>query len=541
MTDNILTMKKPGDEQPRRAGAKQVVVVGAGLAGLTAALGLSDAGAEVQIIEASTVPGGNAWMDDSAHPPLPTAGSCFRAPQKGDRIDRMLGRLGLDRQWRSTGSSMQVLFRTGALMANLHEVTGAFLRHPSWLLKPKVWGLTGGLFAAALTGRPLVPAEKALGEPIFADLYAFLARLSPGAGRFPAMPWSMDCGISRDEMEALDRMTIEEFLFDPKAVQDLPADLRPPRRMGRLVRLAVATTLEVEGLLLSNCSAYVGLHFLVGYLYGDLVALPGGNGAVSKAILGYLLERPTVTLRTGCRVVEVHSHAAGYSVTLRDGDRVETLTCDGVVIAAPKDAAAAMVPELSDAQRAAMQAIAYSDYAIVNARLTEPVWTDHFGGYFIGDRPERNARTAFCRAGGLVNASWSKLPGSRKRGGLTFLKPIAQREDQGRLEMTAPVVLEQEARAEVIRAMKAIGADPALLERVTLHRWPRGLVSPRPGQVAEDVFVQATMPFGAITFANQDSIGVGCLESAIDAGEQAARLLTRILDMASPDVAAKAQ
>ncbi|MCP1200486.1 NAD(P)/FAD-dependent oxidoreductase [Notoacmeibacter sp. MSK16QG-6] len=525
-------------EAPRQdAGDRpRLVVVGAGLAGLSAALDLHDRGARIDILEASEEPGGNAWYETWRDIRQPTAGSCFRAPLPGGHVERLLERFDLATDWRSTGSAMQVLFRTGALLGNLHEVSAALLRHPSWLLKPKVWGLTGGLLAAALTGRPLVPAAKALGEPIFTELYRFLDRLGPGKGRFPAVPWTPDCGIARAEMEALDRMTIGQFLFEPSTARQLSEDLQPPRRLGRLVRLAVTTTLEVEGLLLDNCSAYVGLHFLVGYLHGDLVALPGGNGAVSKALADHLQSQPNVTLSTEARVTGIRATDRGYRVAFQSGNRTRTINCDGVIVATPKEAALSFLPDLPTAQREAMAEIEYSDYAIANARLKRPVWTDNFGGYFIGDKPGKLAKTGFCRAGGVVNAGWRALPGTKEAGGLSFLKPVPQRADQGKLTRTDETTLRAEAEVEIRRTLAAIGADPSVLEDVRLHLWPHGLVSPRPGQVADDLFVRASAPFGAIAFANQDSIGVGCLEAAIESGQRAASQLAQAIPMAASNL-----
>jgi 2-methyl-3-n-amyl-dihydropyrrolel dehydrogenase len=539
--DKTPDMNDPACGLPgEKCATKRIIVVGAGLAGLTAALKLSDTGAKIDILEASSVPGGNAWFENYDELRLPTAGSCFRSPSSTGEIAALLTQIGLQGKWRSTGASMQILFRTGALMAHLHEVSLAFLRHPSWLLKPKVWNLSASLVAAAVMGRPLVTAPKALGTPIFADFYQFLGRLVPDGGGYPAVPWTAECGISRAQMEMLDRMTIGAFLFDPKATSKLPEPLRPPKNLGGLVRLAVETTLQVEGLLLDTCSAYVGLHFLVGYLFGDLVALPGGNGAVSNAMINHLKKRPGIALRTQCTVNTIRVDETGCDVNFLENGQSSTQRCDGVVIATPKWIAQSLLPDLPAAQKAAMSEIQYSDYAIVNARLKEAVWPGNFGGYFIGDRPASGAAAGFCQAGGVVNASWSADPNNRQIGGLTFLKPVARPEDQGKLSRTQTTILKAEAEAEVKRSLKAMGADPAVLDEISLHLWPNGLVSPRPGQLASDLFNRAGEPFQTAVFANQDSSGVGSLESAIEAGARAARALGERLAASPPALAPSA-
>lgn len=524
-------MNAPAHNQSNAA--QRIVVVGAGLAGLTAAMHLNDAGFKVEILEASSEPGGNAWLTTTGGMRQPTAGSCFRFPTPGGVVEDLLTRFKLSGKYHSTSTSMQVLFRTSALLRNLHEVIVSYLRQPRWLLHPKVWGLTGNLLVAGLTGRPLLPASKELGEPIFADLYTFLDRLSPGKGRFPSVPWGPECGISRDEMMALDQMTIRQFFFDPEMTRHLPNDLQPPRRLGQLVRLALTTTLEVEGLLLDNCSAYVGLYFLVGYLYGDLVALSGGNGAVSEALINHLRTQSAVNIQTESKVDRIDHDGSAYRVEFTHADQQETLSCQGVVVATPKHTALGMFTDLPEEQKAAIREIEYSDYAIANARLRDPVWTKYFGAYFIGDTPDAAAKAGFCKAGGVVNSTWEAFGDNQGIGGFSILKPVAARKGQGQMTSVNLSVLRNEAETEVRRILAAIGANPDILEDVTLHVWPQGLVSPRPGQIARRVFETASAPFGAITFANQDSIGVGCLESAVESGAFAAHQIARILNQNS--------
>ncbi|WP_330647122.1 FAD-dependent oxidoreductase (plasmid) [Thioclava litoralis] len=506
-------------------GLPHIAVVGAGLSGLRAAYELIKAGARVTLYEAASSPGGNAWLETHGHLEFPTAGSCFRFPAPGSDTDTLLREIGLRDSCHSTTRSMQVLFRTSALVRSLPTITLACLKHPRSLLDPKLWGLTAKLCLASLTNQPLVKADKSLGDPIFHDLYTFLDRLAPDGGSYPALPWTESCGISREDMERLDRLSIEQFLFDPAARQTLPRHLQPPAKIGALARTVITTTLAVEGLLLSNCSAYVGLHFLVGYLRGDLFSCRGGNGAVARRLLEHLSQTPRFTLHLEAAVSEVSQNERRYSLCVNEGGQDRIFAFDGVVVATPKDVAMQIVQGLPVGQLSAMREIEYSDYAIVNAELSQPIWTETFGGYFIGDTAPRAQPGSYCQAGGIVNASWSALGAQTERGGLTFLKPVPQRADQGRLANDPPAQLRQAAEAEVRRALRAIGVEETLLEMVWLHRWPRGLVSPRPGQVARDLFKQASQPLGAITFANQDSVGVGALESAMEAGRQAAQYL----------------
>lgn len=502
----------------------EVIVVGGGLAGLTAAWRLE--GFDVTLLEQGRNLGGAARFERHGELRFPTAGACLQSPAPDGRKAELLRDLGLWGLWRSAADDLLVLFKTDELIGNLGVVSRAFLSHPASLLNPKVYRLTGSLVAGALSGQAYVAAEKRLGDPIFAHLNAYLARLAPGQGRHPSIPWNPADGWTRAEMEQFDSVTLEQLLFDARLQETLPPDLRPPKRLDNLVRDAIITTLQVESLTLDDVSGYVGLHFLIGYLYGELVAFPGGNGFVSERLRERLEMRGGFHCVTAAKVTSVRSHGVDrYRVTFEREEQAHAVETRAVVWAASKHAALDAICDLPSAQRAAMAEIEYGDYVVANIILKQPVWSDRFGAYVIGGTEDRAAPWGWCRIGGCISANWLDPAQSHPNGVLTLLKPVCRPDNQGRLTKTAFRDLQDTARAEVSDILACAGVSPKSVEDIRLWLWPKGLVSPRPGQMKSDLFRRASAPWGRIVFANQDTYGVGNFESAVGAGLDAAEHL----------------
>jgi phytoene desaturase len=114
----------------------RVVVVGAGLAGLSAALRLRGAGREVTVVERDPGPGGRAGRIDRGGYALDTGPSVFTAPELvadalaavGDTLERRLTLLRLDTTYRARfadGSHLDVHADPDAFAAEVERVCGA--------------------------------------------------------------------------------------------------------------------------------------------------------------------------------------------------------------------------------------------------------------------------------------------------------------------------------------------------------------------------------------------------------------------------------
>ncbi|NHZ38071.1 FAD-dependent oxidoreductase [Massilia rubra] len=510
-----------GVREGEALGAYDVVVVGGGLSGLVAAWKL--AGHSVLVLERETTVGGAARSGQRGELRFATAGSCFQEPVPGSDTAQLLSGLGLSNAWRSTGDSQFVLFNTRHLLRGLGEVTLGLLKQPKELLNPAMYGLTCNLLGAALRGKKFIAAPKKLGDPVFAELYAYLQRFRKDGGKYPAVPWQAGCGWTREEMEQFDSMSLAELLFDEKARARLPTALVPDAKFGPLVRDAVETTLKVECLSAADVSAYVGLHFLVGYLYGTLVTFPGGNGYLSERLQAALRERGNCRIEIGARVQTVARDGERYRITFERGGVQREVSAGAVVWAAPKHAALDAVSGLPAQQQHAIRQIQHRDYCIANVYLRNAAWTEYFGGYVIEGNTAAAAPLAWCRSRVCVVANWLDRDDGKKAGVLTLLKPVAELLDQGKLGKTDFAQLQQATLQEVSEMLQAKGLSTDEVEDIRIWRWSRALVVATLGQMKADLFVRASQPVGGVSFANQDSVGIGNLESAVSAGCDAAQ------------------
>ncbi len=507
-----------------------VVIIGGGVSGLTAASELTHQ--RVLVLEKSPTFGGNARYNTFNNLRFPIAGVCFQQPQPGSPMLRLLKKIGLDQAYKSNEKDTLVFFDTFLLLRCLGEVTLGFLKYPAYLLKLSVWGLTGQLFLHAIIGKPYVVAAKQLGDPIFAELYTFLDKFSPRSKHYPSLPWTADSAWSHEQMALLDNLSLHDYLFAPNKLGPLPEHLRPPRKLGKLVENAVTTTLRVECLDIHDVSAYVGLHFLVGYLRGNLVTLPGGNGGISAGLYHYLSNHNNIRLQSQAQLQAITSQSNGTLIEVSVNGERRQIMARQVIWAAPKTTLANWLPALPAEQLAAIEQIRHEDYYLANVLLAKPLLGHSFGGYLI--EPDAvNAPYSWCKAGTCLVANWMDSQAGAKVGVLTLLKPTTRSERQGRNAKDQFVALQQQTYVEIARVLRNQGIPASMIEDIQIWYWPAGLVTSVVGQQAQGVFNQARQPFKNIHFANQDSIGVGNIESAVFAGLEAATAVKTALALES--------
>ncbi|SFC05661.1 DUF6041 domain-containing protein [Pseudoalteromonas denitrificans] len=504
-----------------------VVVVGAGASGLTAAYELQDK--KVLCLEKSEFFGGNARFETQNDVKYPTAGVCFQLPYEGTHIANLLNKLGLTDKWKISDQDTIVFFDTKLLMSCIGEVLIANLKQPMQLLNPAVWKLTFTLTINWITAKRYVVAPKKLGDPIFADLYTFLDQFGRDTGKFPQMPWNAECGWSRQEMELLDSVSLYDFLFEPGKIEHIPNRLKPSKKFGRLVQSAIETTLRVECLEVKDVSAYVGLHFLIGYLRGSLVTLPGGNGYITNKIVTELQQNPHVTLANQCEVQNIESLDEIAHISFSQNGRKHIIQAGNVIWAAPKHVIGNIIPDLPQIQRDTISQIAHHDYCVANVTLSKPALLKHFGGYVIEpNKPQ--SEYEWCKTGVCIVPQWMDVNKEHDTGILTLLKPIAPIDAQNKVTSEQFEAIQNKTYAEISELLLTINIDKSHVENIKLWFWDKSLVVSTKGQLKNDIFVNASKSHKLISFANQDSIGIGNIESAISAGKAVADQIRIQLD-----------
>ncbi len=333
---------------------KRVVVVGGGLAGITAALDCADAGARVTLVEVRRRLGGAAYsferdglrMDNGQHVFL----RCCTAYRD------LLARLGstglvsiqprLEIPVLSPGRAPTVLRRNG-LPAPLH-LAGALARYP---LLPARGRLAAARAALAL-GR-LDPADPSLDRVTFGQ-------------------WLADHGQGAQAREALWDLIALPTLNVPAAEASL----------------ALAAFVFRTGLLSSPGAGDIGFH---------IATLQEIIGDPARAAL----ERAGVDLRLGFRAERLEQSAGGYEVRGRGADGPQGIAAEAAVVALPHDRAGGLLEALLGERPG--EGLESSPIVNLHVLYDRPVLDEHFAAgvrtpvQYLFDRSAAAGAPAGCQ------------------------------------------------------------------------------------------------------------------------------------------------
>ncbi|WP_163833141.1 NAD(P)/FAD-dependent oxidoreductase [Spartinivicinus ruber] len=508
----------------------EVVIVGGGLSGLTAAWQLKKhITGSILLLEKADQLGGNACSNNYHGLRYSTAGTCFQKPSLDSHVGQLLTDLELWNQWQETEQDTLVLFDRKRLINSLGEISLSFLKQPVALLNPALLKLTSNLISGTFKQQRYIAASKHLGNPVFSPLFSYLKQFTV-TEKYPEVPWHERCKWTRAEMELFDSISLYDLFCNPQVQAKLPKTLLPKIKLSSLVLNAIDTTLRVECLSSKTVSAYVGLYFLVGYLYGTLVAFPGGNGFISQRLGNRLNKLANYQQHCQSSVLSITSDNKGYLVRYEQENRLYEVHTKAVIWAAPKFSALSAVNNLPEKQKTAIKKIKHHDYCVAAVFLKQPVWPENFGGYLIEDSIQQLYQNSWCRTGACIVANWQDPGCSSQTGIFTLLKPVALPDDQGKLQKVSFTELQKSAYQEASDIIAAAGVSANLITDIKLWRWNKGLVAAEIGQLKSEVFNQASRPYGGIFFANQDSVGIGNLESAVFSGQHTANDTKAYLD-----------
>lgn len=277
-----------------------VVVVGAGMTGLSAARTLAAAGLEVTVLEASDRPGGQLRTDLVAGVPFDVGAEALHLV--GPTLPRLLADLGLEEQ--------------------LVTAVDA----PTWIAD----------------GRRLHPLPAGLGPAGPSRLAPLVASSAvPLAGRLRAGLEPLFAGPLRDEDP-----TVGAFFrrrFGASVTDRLVEPLLGGLYSGDIDRMSLLATLpSLEERIREGRSLLRGTRARVG-APPPFVTLRGGLEQLTARLAASLTD-----VRTGIPVAAVAPVAGGYVVTTAVGD----LRCRAVVVTTPAPAAAAILERWEDAGRA---------------------------------------------------------------------------------------------------------------------------------------------------------------------------------------------
>jgi len=306
-----------------------VAVVGAGIAGLAAALTLIDAGRDVLVLEQEALPGGLAQSDADGEWIFPRGPQSFLPSAR--HLAALVARLGLsDRVVHATGAHRRFIYRD-----RLHEVPSNPLRFAT----SRLLSARGKLRVMA---EPFASAAGASDEESVSDF--FTRRIGAEATRALVAPFVT--GVHAGDPTRLE------------ARSAFPRFVGWERESGSLVRGALAARREATR----------------GDARGGPMTLRGGMGDIARAASAEFAQR----LRVSEPVTALRRGATGFELDVRAG----RISARRVILALPPSACARVLEESWPEASRLCAAVAVAPVAVVHVG-GDVVPPPSFGGFGV--------------------------------------------------------------------------------------------------------------------------------------------------------------
>jgi oxygen-dependent protoporphyrinogen oxidase len=341
-----------------------VVVVGAGVAGLTCAWRLQQAGHDVEVLESEEVPGGRMRSERRGAYVI-DRGAQFIA--SGYRNLHQIARsLGLAPRTRNIGCTRNAILRDGKLRAGDYDSLGEFLR------------------------------SDLLSRRAKARLPRLLLEIARHRKRLDPLRPEKAAGIDREDMARYLRRVVGEEALE------------------YLLAPAFSSTFDSDPEELSGTFALLAIRFLAGGF--RLQCFEGGTGLLTRTLADRL------PVRTGWKALSVATEAGGARVRYRAPSGERSVTADAAVVAVPGSLVAQLCPGIVDAERRFFQQVRYSRGIITHLLLDAPPETlPYYGVAFprpsgldlYGMAVDHHKPGVAPEGAGLVNAALTSSAAAR--------------------------------------------------------------------------------------------------------------------------------
>lgn len=440
-----------------------LIVVGGGLSGLSSAY-MSEV-EKILVLEQAKELGGNAKSQEWGDLRYAIGSAYFTELSEDDPVLKFYKDMGMDKLWTKIGERDEIYFHGNKLFRKLNEIDDAQMK----LLPEKMKKYSGN--------------------------------------RFPYLPYSKKLSISEQEFKYLDNSSLTEVLK-----KDYGSNLSPA-----LISYLETYARASFGSTASEMSAYAFLNFISPEFESHIYCFQGGNNFTVRLLTEKLLARKTI-LKTSNIVLSVQNKDKQVEVISLDlsTHSLKKYLAKKVILGAQKFVAKRIVKDIPKNQLEAMNEMKYRTYFVANVLLKnrpKQVWYD---AYFL------NTGDGF--ASDVVLADYATDEANRKKyTALTIYMPYAMdgkraevlsKSSSPELEKNYFQELKSNIATEIARYQEKLEFKTEDIYDINITRWGHALILAGKGQFSRNVFTNASAPIGNIFFANQDKIGVPCVEAA---------------------------
>jgi hypothetical protein len=465
---------------PTRTERTRVAVVGGGVAGLSAAWALADAGIDFQLLELENRAGGNARAGRNNVSAFPLGAHYLPVPNpEAIGVLRLLERLGIVTGWQD-----------GKPVIDPYQVVAD---PDERLLHLGRW--QEGLVPAI----GLTPDDRRDLEGFFAAMEQYRRRIG-GDGR-PAFSIPME-GSSRDpDLVALDRLSFTDWLH--------AQGWRSPMLHAH-VRYGCRDDYGTEP---QHTSAWAGIHYYAGRrgaaanVDGEAVLTwPEGNGHLVGRMAARLRDRISPD-----RLVFRITRAA-------DGVAIDSVGSDGTATRTLAQAAVLATPHFITTRllgQGAAEGFGYAPWLVANITVDRPPAGP--GAQLAWDNVSWTSRSL-----GYVVAGHQGLAGAPGPTVLTWYMPLSDSDPhEARRELLArPLDHWQRLVRDDLLMTNPDLADA--IRRIDIWRWGHAMIRPEPGYFFGGAREAAARPQPPLFFAHSDLSGLSIFEEAHWRGTRAA-------------------